>query len=66
MNLDASIFVAGHRGMVGSALVRALRTAGFHNLALRERTELDLTRQAQVEQFFAIEPTVAPLRRQGG
>jgi GDP-L-fucose synthase len=53
MNPDASIFVAGHRGMVGSALVRALRAAGFENLALRERSELDLTRQAQVEQFFA-------------
>jgi GDP-L-fucose synthase len=53
MNPDASIFVAGHRGMVGSALVRALRAAGFENLLLRERSELDLTRQAQVEQFFA-------------
>jgi GDP-L-fucose synthase len=53
MNLDASIFVAGHCGMVGSALVRALRAAGFDNLALRERSELDLARQAQVEQFFA-------------
>jgi GDP-L-fucose synthase len=39
--------------MVGSALVRALRAAGFENLLLRERSELDLTRQAQVEQFFA-------------
>jgi GDP-L-fucose synthase len=53
MNPDAAVFVAGHRGMVGSALVRALRAAGFENLALRERSELDLTRQAQVEQFFA-------------
>jgi len=53
MTPDASIFVAGHRGMVGSALVRALRTAGFENLALRGRDELDLTNQAQVEQFFA-------------
>jgi GDP-L-fucose synthase len=53
MTPDASIFVAGHRGMVGSALVRALRAAGFENLALRGRDELDLTSQAQVEQFFA-------------
>ena len=53
MNPDAAVFIAGHRGMVGSALVRALRAAGFGNLALRERSELDLTRQAQVEQFFA-------------
>ena len=53
MNPDASIFVAGHRGMVGSAIVRALRSAGFENLALRDRNQLDLTRQGQVEQFFA-------------
>jgi GDP-L-fucose synthase len=53
MRPDAAIFVAGHRGMVGSALVRALRAAGFENLLLRTRSELDLTRQADVEQFFA-------------
>jgi GDP-L-fucose synthase len=53
MNPAAGIFVAGHRGMVGSALVRALRAAGFQNLLLRDRSELDLTRQADVEQFFA-------------
>jgi GDP-L-fucose synthase len=52
MNLDASIFVAGHRGMVGSALVRALRASGFTNLLLRDRRELDLTRQADVDDFF--------------
>lgn len=53
MRPDATIFVAGHRGMVGSALVRALRAAGFQNLLLRDRNELDLTRQADVERFFA-------------
>jgi len=53
MNLESSIFVAGHRGMVGSALVRALRAAGFQNLIVRARSELDLTRQLDVEQFFA-------------
>jgi GDP-L-fucose synthase len=57
MNPDSPIFVAGHRGMVGSALVRALRAGGFMNLILRDRSELDLTRQADVEQFFA---TVRP------
>jgi len=57
MNRESAIFVAGHRGMVGSALVRALRAAGFQNLVLRDRSELDLTRQADVEQFFA---TVRP------
>jgi len=53
MNPESSIFVAGHRGMVGSALVRALRAAGFQNLIVRARSELDLTRQVDVEQFFA-------------
>ena len=53
MNPESSIFVAGHRGLVGSAIVRRLRAAGFRNLVLRERQELDLTRQRQVEEFFA-------------
>ena len=53
MNSDASIFVAGHRGLVGAALVRQLRAAGFHNLLLRERSELDLTCQQGVRDFFA-------------
>jgi GDP-L-fucose synthase len=53
MNPESSIFVAGHRGMVGSALVRALRAAGFQNLIVRARSELDLTRQVDIEQFFA-------------
>jgi len=47
-----SIFVAGHRGLVGSALVRALRTAGFENLLLRTSAELDLRDQAAVNRFF--------------
>jgi GDP-L-fucose synthase len=53
MNLDSSIFVAGHRGLVGSAIVRRLRAAGFRNLVLRDRSELNLTRQGAVEDFFA-------------
>jgi GDP-L-fucose synthase len=57
MKRESSIFVAGHRGMVGSALVRALQAGGFENLILRDRSELDLTRQADVEHFFA---TVRP------
>jgi GDP-L-fucose synthase len=55
MNPDASIFVAGHRGLVGSALVRRLRAAGFENLLLSERGELDLTDQRAVAGFFARE-----------
>ena len=46
------IFVAGHRGLVGSAVVRALRAKGFDNLLLRTRQELDLTDQAAVYRFF--------------
>ncbi len=53
MNLNSRIYVAGHRGLVGSALVRALRRAGYSNVALRTRAELDLTNQAEVEHFFA-------------
>jgi GDP-L-fucose synthase len=49
------IFVAGHRGLVGSALVSALRQQGYENLVLRGRSELDLTNQAAVRAFFAEE-----------
>jgi GDP-L-fucose synthase len=55
MNRDASIFVAGHRGLVGSAIVRELKKKGFGNLILRTRQELDLTVQADVADFFAAE-----------
>jgi GDP-L-fucose synthase len=54
MNSDASIFVAGHRGLVGSAIVRRLRASGFQNLLVRDRQELDLTRQSDVDEFFAV------------
>jgi nucleoside-diphosphate-sugar epimerase len=49
------VFVAGHRGMVGAAIVRALTAAGCTQLLLRTRAELDLTRQADVDAFFAAE-----------
>ena len=52
MNRHAKILVAGHRGMVGSALVRRLQTEGYTNLLLRTRAELDLRNQAAVEVFF--------------
>lgn len=55
MDIGAKIFVAGHRGMVGSAIVRRLQAEGASNLILRSRQELDLTRQADVEAFFAAE-----------
>lgn len=53
MQNDAVIFVAGHRGMVGSAIVRTLQGAGYSNLLLRSRTELDLCNQGEVESFFS-------------
>jgi GDP-L-fucose synthase len=52
---NSKIFVAGHRGMVGSAMVRRLQAEGFNNFALRSKAELDLTRQAGVEAFFQTE-----------
>lgn len=52
MKTDSLIFIAGHRGMVGSALVRALRAAGYHNLLLRTRTELNLRDSIAVAAFF--------------
>jgi len=52
MNPGDSVFVAGHRGMVGSALVRLLRTRGFTNLLLRSRAELDLTDTRAVRTFY--------------
>ena len=53
MNSEDAIFVAGHRGMVGSAIVRRLHAAGYRDLVLRDRSELDLTDQAAVNAFFA-------------
>ena len=55
MDKDSKIYVAGHRGLVGSAIVRNLKTKGYNNLLLKTRQELDLTRQADVERFFANE-----------
>lgn len=55
MNLDSRIYVAGHRGLVGSAIVRRLQADGATNLILRTHHELDLVDQAAVEAFFATE-----------
>lgn len=52
MNNDSKIFVAGHRGLVGSAIVRRLRAQGCTNLIVRTRDELDLRNQSQVDRFF--------------
>lgn len=55
METTAKIFVAGHRGLVGSALVRALEQQGYTNLLLRTREELDLTDSTATQAFFEIE-----------
>jgi GDP-L-fucose synthase len=52
MNKEAKIFVAGHKGLVGSAIVQALQSRGYDNLLLRTRSELDLRDQAAVATFF--------------
>jgi len=55
MEKSAKIFVAGHLGLVGSAIVRNLHGRGYNNLVLKTRSELDLLEQAQVRAFFAAE-----------
>ena len=55
MEKNAKIYVAGHRGMVGSAIVRELNRQGYTNIVTRTHAELDLTRQAEVEAFFEAE-----------
>ncbi len=55
MNKNAKIYVAGHRGMVGSAICRALENMGYTNIITRTHKELDLCRQVEVEEFFANE-----------
>jgi GDP-L-fucose synthase len=55
MNPEVRIYVAGHRGLVGSAIVRALSRSGHNNLVQRTHAELDLTNQAAVRTFFASE-----------
>jgi GDP-L-fucose synthase len=55
MNLNDKIYVAGHRGMVGSAIVRELRRQGYTNIVVRTHAELDLLNQQAVNDFFAAE-----------
>lgn len=52
MNLTSKIYVAGHRGMVGSAIVRSLQKKGYHHLVLATHKDLDLRNPTQVNQFF--------------
>jgi GDP-L-fucose synthase len=55
MNKTDKIFVAGHRGLVGSAVLRRLQSSGYTNLVIRTHAELDLIDAAEVERFFAAE-----------
>ncbi len=55
MDKSSKIYVAGHRGMVGSAIVRELTKQGYNNIITRTHSELDLTRQSEVEKFFSSE-----------
>lgn len=55
MNKDSKIYIAGHRGLVGSALIRQLKNRGYHNLLLRTHAELELRDQTAVQAFFAAE-----------
>ncbi len=52
MNKTSRIYVAGHRGLVGSAILRRLDTGGYENIVVKTSGELDLTRQAETEEFF--------------
>ncbi|VVD32650.1 GDP-L-fucose synthase family protein [Paraburkholderia dioscoreae] len=69
MDKSARIFVAGHRGMAGSALLRNLASRGYGNVVTRNRADLDLTDQAGVEQFFreeAIDVVILAAAKVGG
>ncbi|MEE1094678.1 MAG: NAD-dependent epimerase/dehydratase family protein, partial [Bacteroidales bacterium] len=55
MDKHSKIFVAGHKGLVGSAIVRNLQSKGYDNFILKTHSELDLCNQADVESFFAKE-----------
>ena len=55
MNKNSSIYIAGHTGLVGSALLRRLEAEGCSNLLVRKHSDLDLTKQSDVEAFFKAE-----------
>ena len=52
MQKNSRIFVAGHNGLVGSALIRRMKTAGYNNIIIRTRKELDLTNTTATYKFF--------------
>ena len=56
MNKNDSIFVAGHKGLVGSAIIRALKAQGYNNIITRNRQQCDLTSPLHVKQLFETTP----------
>src|SRR5690606_4922143 len=69
LHTDSNIFIAGHRGMVGSAVVRALKKGGFRNLITLDRSQMDLTEQSAVRDFFRgekIDYVIVAAARVGG
>ena len=58
MDINAKVYVAGSRGLVGSALVRKLRAKGYNNIIERTSQELDLRNQVLVDDFFRAEPRI--------
>ena len=56
MNKNDSIFVAGHKGLVGSAIIRALKAQGYNNIITRNRQQCDLTNPYHVKQLFETTP----------
>src|SRR3990167_10932663 len=55
MDKNAKIYIAGHRGLVGSAIVRELQKNGYTNIVTKSRSELDLKSQIETEKFFSVE-----------
>jgi len=69
MNKDTKIFIAGHEGMIGDALVRSLKTAGFNNIVTKSSSQLVLTNQSEARKFFLQEKPeyvfIAPVKEGG-
>ena len=55
INKDAKIYIAGHTGLVGSAIIKNLNNKGFNNIITRTHQQLDLTNQSKVRDFFDVE-----------
>ena len=55
MDINSKIYIAGHTGLVGSALLRNLKKKGYNNFILRDLEEMDLINQEKVDDFFKIE-----------